>query len=116
MTRTFVETLTNDFSVDDRGDLILRDGAEAVASDARSAIQAQRGEMVLAMAEGMPTAATAWSGYRPGQFEAAARAVLLRVPGVSAVEELTAEREGESLRYHAVILSQFGPVEFSGSL
>lgn len=116
MTTTFIETRDNDFALDDRGHLAVRSGAEAVTSDARSAIQAQRGEMVLAMTEGMPTAETAWNGYRPGQFEAAARAVLLRVPGVEAVEELTTERDGESLRYHAVILSAFGPVAFSGSL
>lgn len=116
MTTTFVATVSNDFALDDRGFLAVRSGAEAVASDARSAIQAQRGEMVLAVAEGMPTAETAWNGYRPGQFEAAARRVLLGVPGVRAVEDLTAERDGEVLRYHATLISEFGPVAISGSL
>lgn len=110
MTATFLESLTNDFTLDDSGRLAIVTGARAVASDARSAMQAQRGEMILAMAEGMPTLEVAWSGYRPGQFEAAARAVLLRVPGVRSVERLTVSREGETLRYDAVISTDFGPV------
>lgn len=110
MTSTFLESLTNDFTLDDSGRLAIATGARAVASDARSAMQAQRGEMILAMAEGMPTLEVAWSGYRPGQFEAAARAVLLRVPGVRSVERLSVSREGEALRYDADISTDFGPV------
>lgn len=113
MTTTFLESLFNDFTLDTRGRLAIVSDAEAVASDARSAIQAQRGEMVLAMAEGMPTMEVAWSGYRPGQFEAAARVVLLRVPGVRTVDRLTVSREGDALRYDAVISTEFGPVAFS---
>lgn len=110
MTTTFRESLSNDFELDNAGRLAVVTGAAAVASDCRSAMQAQRGEMVLAMAEGMPTLEVAWSGYRPGAFEAAARAVLMRVPGVRSVESLTVAREGEALRYDAVISTSFGPV------
>lgn len=110
MTTTFQESLTNDLILDGDGRLLIVTDARAVASDARSAMQAQRGEMVLAMAEGMPTLEVAWSGYRSGQFEAAARAVLLRVPGVRTVETLTTSREGEVLRYDATISTDFGPV------
>ena len=110
MTSTFLESLTNDLSLDDAGRLAIVAGARAVASDARSAMQAQRGEMALAVQDGLPTREVAWEGYRPGQFEAAARAVLLRVPGVRVVESLTVSREGEELRYDAVISTAFGPV------
>lgn len=114
MTTTFLESLDNDFTLDARGGLAVVTGRAAVASDARSAMQAQRGEMLLAVPEGMPTLQTAWSGYNPGQFEAAARAVLLRVPGVLAVDSLTVTREGDALRYDAVISTPYGPAELNG--
>lgn len=114
MTSTFKESPTNDFTFDTRGALCIVSGADAVQSDARSAIQAQRGEMVLAMTEGMPTLQTAWEAYRPGQFEAAARAVILRVPGVRSVPVVTVRRVGHELRYDATIQSEFGPVILRG--
>lgn len=114
MTTTFLESIDNDFAFTPQGLLSVVTGDAAVASDARSAIQAQRGEMVLAMAEGMPTKDVAFNGWRPGQFEAAARTVILKVPGVRAVPVLTVQRQGEALRYDASIQTDTGTVLVNG--
>lgn len=113
MTTTFLETPDNDLDLDARGALCIVTGRRAVASDARSAMQAQRGEMLLAVPDGMPTLQTAWSGYSPGQFEAAARAVILVVPEVLAVDSLVVSRDGDALRYDAVISTPYGPAELT---
>lgn len=110
MTTTFLASVDNDFTLNDRGELSLVTGVEAIGSDARSAIQAQRGEMVLALTEGMPTMETAWIGWRPMMFEAAARDVLTSVPGVLSVPELTVQRVGGALVYHATIRTDLGMV------
>ncbi|MEG0966710.1 MAG: hypothetical protein RSG92_15180 [Pseudomonas sp.] len=114
MTTTFAQTLDNDFVLTPQGLVSVVTGDAAVSADARSAVQAQRGEMVLAMAEGMPTMAVAFNGWRPGQFEAAARQVMLKVPGVRSVPRLDVSRDGEALRYDATIQSDAGTVIVNG--
>lgn len=110
MTTTFLESPLNDFSIDSQGRLAIVTGADAVRSDARSAVQAQRGEMVLALLDGLPTQEVAWDGWRPGQFEAAVRQEIMKVPGVRSVSQVTVSRAGSTLRYDAVIESIYGTV------
>lgn len=108
MTRTIATDAANDLIVSALGNLSVVTDRDAIAADCRSAMQAQLGEMVYAQDRGMPTLATAWNQYNPAQFEAAGRRTLLRVPGVTAVESFTVARDGERLRYTAVIRTPFG--------
>lgn len=108
MTRTLAATQTNDLTVNAAGDLVVAVDLAAVASDCRAAMQAQRGEMVFAQDRGMPTLAVAWERFDPAAFEAAARRVLGRVPEVTSVLSITAIRDGDQLRYTAVIRTPYG--------
>lgn len=103
--RTLAIDENNDLRRGASGNLELLNGVQAIAQNCRTAVQAQRGEMQFAADTGMPTFATAWDRYSPEQFEAAARAVLLRVPGVVSVDEFAIERRGGVLAYTATILS-----------
>jgi hypothetical protein len=108
MTQTLASNANNDLIVNSRGNLLIYRDLSAVAADCRSAMQAQRGEMVFAIDRGMPTLETAWNRYQPAQFEAAARKVILRNPDVRAVQSVTVTREREVLRYTAVIQTIYG--------
>lgn len=108
MTRTLASNANNDLIVDARGDLMISRDLSAVAADCRSAMQAQRGEMIFAVDRGMPTLQTAWDRYLPAQFEAAARKTILRNPDVRAVQSITVTRENGALKYVAVIQTIYG--------
>ena len=116
MARTLASNADNDLVLDPQGRLLILEGQAAVAANCRSAIQAQRGEMVLAVDRGMPTFGTAWNGYRPGQFEAAARVILRDVPGVLSVDAFTVGREGDRLVYAATIRTVYGEAALNGGL
>lgn len=103
MLRTFAINEKNDFALDRAGNLQVLEGAQAIADVCRNAVQDQLGEMLYAMADGMPTAATVFNNYNPSQFEAAARGIILSVQGVREIESFTVNRVGEVLRYSAVI-------------
>ena len=108
MTRTLASNRDNDLVVDATGNLSILTGLSAVAADCRSAMQAQRGEMILAQDRGIPTLATVWDRFIPAAFEAAGRRALLRVPDVLSVESLTVARDGEVVRYTAAIRTVYG--------
>lgn len=108
MTRTIAADAQNDLIVDATGSLSVPTGLAAVASICRAAMQAQLGEMVFAQDRGMPTLETAWNRYNPAAFEAAGRRVLLAVPDVTGVDLFEVSREGERLRYTAVIRTIYG--------
>lgn len=114
MTQTFATDPTNDIVLDRSGRLMMLNGADAVGANCKTAIQAQRGEMMFAADKGMPTFATAWNGYRPVQFEAAARAIIRAVPGVVSVDSFVARRVGEVLGYTAVIRTIYGGTTVNG--
>ena len=103
MLRTFAINDKNDFALDRAGNTQVLEGAFAVSDVCRNAVQDQLGEMLYAMSEGMPTAATVFNNYNPSQFEAAARGIILGVPGVREIESFTVNRTGDVLRYTAVI-------------
>jgi len=114
MTRTFLSDERNDLYLDRDGGLAMDSGLAGVAANCRTAIQAQLGEMIFAMDEGMPTLATAWDNYNPVQFEAAARMILRSVPDVLEVPSFTVERAGGVLRYTARIRTAFGETSVNG--
>lgn len=115
MTRTLAsDPTTNDLALNTAGDLYVLEGLAAIAANARTAVQAQRGEMIYRMRRGMPTAQTAWSRYSPEQFKAALRATLLRVTGVRAVNALVVRRVGDVLRYTATLSTEVGELQIDG--
>jgi hypothetical protein len=115
MTRTLAShPETHDLVRGRDGNLAIATGAEAVAHNCKTAMQAQLGEMQYAMDRGMPTIATARTNYRPAQFEAAARAILASVAGVRAVTSFTVAREGEALRYTAAVQTVYGEIAVNG--
>lgn len=116
MTRTLATDAQNDITFDRSGDVLIVTGVAAVAANCRTAIQAQRGEMIYALDKGMPTAETAWNDYNPIQFEAAARVILKAVPDVLGVDSVTLERDGPTLRYTAVIRTIYGETAINGGL
>ena len=96
-------TMDNDLFLDARGNLAFVTGAQAIAQDTRTAMSAMLGEMQYAIESGMPMRSTAFDRYNPAQFEAAARAVILAVPGVVSIDEFRATMNGNTLDYTAQI-------------
>lgn len=114
MTQTLASDANNDLVLDRAGNVLIATGRDAVAYNCKTAIQAQRGEMMFAVDKGMPTAATAWDRYNPIQFEAAARTILRAVPGVVGVDSFTVSRAADRLVYTATIRTIYGGVTVNG--
>jgi hypothetical protein len=114
MTRTLASDANNDIILDRLGNVSIVSGLAAVAANCKTAIQAQRGEMIYAANKGMPTLATAWNRYNPVQFEAAARTILRAVPDVLGVDNFVVSRVGERLVYTATIRTTFGGTVVNG--
>lgn len=98
----------NDIFVGTDGNIAISTGAPAILQNTRTAMQAQRGEMQYAIDDGMPTRLTAFDGFNPTQFEAAARAVIGAVAGVNAVNEFEAVNNAGTVEYSAVISTTEG--------
>ena len=104
-------------AVDENNDLFLRpDGLLAVNEDlasvmqsAQHAAQAQLGEMVLAIDQGVPNFQTIWeSAANVAQFQAYLRRALLQVVGVIEVRELDTRVADNTLFYTATIVTIYG--------
>jgi len=90
------------------GNLAFVSGAYAIAQLCKSRIEAQRGEMIYAADEGMPTRATAWDLFNPKQFEAAARVIILATDGVTSITSFNMSSLNNVLSYTAVINTIYG--------
>jgi hypothetical protein len=106
----------NDIFATGLGSIGLVYDAEAVAQNCKTAMQAQRGEMVYRINDGMPMRETAFDGFNAAQFEAAGRAVLLAVEGVQSVESFTVTRIDDRVVYSAVIATIYGAQAVSNEL
>lgn len=112
--RTFATTDTNDFALAGRS-LVLATDLRAVLDVCQHCAQALLGEMVFAKEQGMPYFQTVWVGApTTAPFEAAFRDRILRVTGVSGIDELTTEQVGDTMRYQAVIATIYGPGVVNG--
>lgn len=109
--RTLAVNGSIDIYLDSAGGIAIAEGLAAVQFSCEEAVRAVRGEMLYAADQGVPVFDTAFVRVRLAQFEAAARAAILAVPNVVAVDEFTADVTGEVLRYNAVIRSTFGAFE-----
>ncbi|WP_127958843.1 DUF2634 domain-containing protein [Serratia microhaemolytica] len=105
-----------DIYLDDAGNLSITSDLPAVMQACKTAILAQRGEMIYAMDEGVPTKALVWESYRPAQFEAAVRHEILKVPGVVSILKFSVTRDGDALNYTATIETTYGNGALNGRL
>lgn len=94
--------------LDAAGNLALVDNLEACLQDCKTAMLAQRAEMIYAMDEGIPYRQTSWDQYRPAQFEAAARAAVLAVPGVIRIDSFAFSFSNNVFSYVVVIVTDWG--------
>lgn len=106
----------NDIFLARDGRLAFVTDAAAVGQNAKTAMQAQRFEMVYRYDDGMPTRQTAFDRYSPAQFEAAARAVIMRVEGVESIQSFTVDRVGNALVYTAAIQTIYGPTVVTNAI
>jgi hypothetical protein len=113
--RTFATTSpTNDFLVSGRT-LVLASDIDAVLLVCRHCAQAILEEMVFAKDQGMPYFETVWIGApTTAPFEAAFRDRIMRVDGVTGIEELTAAQVGDKMQYSAVIATAYGTGVLNG--
>lgn len=112
--RTFATSETNDFAITGRS-LALVSDIEAVLAVCQHAAQAILGEMVFAKNQGMPYFETVWVGApTTAPFEAAFRARIAAVSGVTGIDELTTEQVGDTMRYRATIATIYGPGALNG--
>jgi hypothetical protein len=105
----------NDLFIDADGSLAIARDIEAVKQDCQHAMQAQLGEMVLALDRGMPTMDVVWHNTNLVQFEAYARQTLRAVGGVVDVTAFDVAVVGGALRYSATIQTIFGPADLTNN-
>lgn len=112
--RTFATSDTNDFALVGRSLALISD-LPAVLDVCSHVAQALLGEMVLAKDQGMPYFQTVWVGApTTAPFEAAFRARIIQVSGVTGIDELTTEQVGDTMRYRATIVTIYGPGVING--
>lgn len=99
--------------LDAAGNLALANNLEACLQDCKTAMLAQRAEMIYAMDEGIPYRQTSWDQYRPAQFEAATRTTILSVPGVVRIDSFTFSFSGNVFSYTATIVTDWGTGDIS---
>lgn len=113
--RMFASDSRNDLYLDSSGNIAIITGLQAVTQACEHAMQTILREMVLQYQDGLPDFEVVWNGSpNVVQFEAAARATLLRVPEVQAVTEFEATAAGNVLRYTATIKTQYGLGSING--
>lgn len=114
-TETLSIALNGDHSIhlDAAGNLALARNLDACLQDCKTAMLAQRAEMIYAMDEGIPYRQTSWDQYRPAQFEAAARATILSVPGVVRINSFTFGFADNELSYAVTIVTDWGTGDIS---
>jgi hypothetical protein len=112
MSTTIAENANRDMYLGDDGNVaFLTDVAGTpicTAQLTKSRVESQRGEMMYAADQGMPTRATAWDTFNPKQFEAAARSIMNRTANVTGVSSFALTQDGNELDYTAEITTTFG--------
>lgn len=117
MTSTFATDSKNDLFIGDRDVLVLVTGIDAVLFLCANAAKTLLNEMVLAYDQGLPYFQAVWTGApRMAQFEAALRAALLAVDGVTGIVALDLRLTGERLVYSATIQTAYGDGALNGSV
>lgn len=110
MTTTIAENENRDMYIGADGNVAFLSAAPCIAQLTKSRVESQRGEMMYAADQGMPTRATAWDTFNPKQFEAAARSIISATPDVTGIQSLSLYAEDNDLKYSATINTIYGTV------
>lgn len=111
---TFATNGSNDFLVSGRS-LVIVSGVSAVLEVCAHCAKAVLGEMVFAQQQGMPYFQTVWVGApSSAPFEAAFRERIMRVAGVTNIDELTTTQVGDTMTYSATIATIYGTGTING--
>lgn len=107
--KTFASDKNNDLFIGTDGRLGVKTDLSAVMQAAQQAAQAQLGEMIYAVDEGVPNFQTIWeSSANVAQFEAFLRRAIMAVEGVSKIEALTTNVRESAIFYSVDILTIYG--------
>lgn len=104
----------NDIYMAPNGNLATVTDLDAVGQNCITAMQAQRGEMMYQVDDGMPSQVVAFDTFNPVQFEAAARTILLNVAGVTEVTAFSVTQVDDAIVYTATILTIYGTTQING--
>lgn len=115
MTKTLAVNENNDLYIAGDGRLAVRETLEAVMQNAQQAAQAQLGEMVLSIDQGVPNFQTIWeSSANVAQFQAYVRRAILSTEGVIEVKELDTVVRDNAIFYTATIVTVYGQGVLNG--
>lgn len=115
MTRVLAVDSNNDIYISATGSLATATALTATMQAVQQAVQAQLGEMMYAVDQGVPSFQTVWNGApNRSQFEAYLRRTILAVPNVTGIESLTISRANNKLSYVAIIQTIYGPGVLNG--
>lgn len=115
MTRVLAVDSKNDIYISATGSLASATGLTATMQAAQQAVQAQLGEMMYAVDQGVPSFQTVWNGApNVAQFEAYLRRTILAVANVTGIDSLTISTAGNKLSYVANIQTIYGPGALNG--
>jgi len=99
----------NDLFLSPDGRLAINVDLYAAMQSAQHSAQAQLGEMVLNIDQGVPNFQTIWeSSANVAQFEAYLRAAILQTPNITEVRELDVDVREGTVFYVATIVSIYG--------
>jgi len=108
MTQTIAENENRDMFKGDDGNIAFFTGINCTAQLCKSRVESQRGEMIYAKDQGMPTRATAWDQFNPKAFQAAARTIMVNTPDVTQVTSFAMQKVNNDLQYQATIQTDDG--------
>ena len=109
--KVFKENENNDI-----GKVEIIEGLDAVIQLARSAMEAQAGEMIFNAASGMPNEDITWNNTNLQQFDFFAIKTLKGVKGVTQVSGFQSEIKGDAVTYQATLTTVYGVGNLNGSL
>lgn len=115
MTKMFATNAQNDIYLLPDGNLAIVTDQDAVEQACRNYAQAQLGEMVLAIDQGVANFQTVWrDAANIAQFEAYVRRAIRSVPGVIEIEEFSASVQNNVVQYSATIKTIYGRSAING--
>lgn len=107
--RSLAVNENNDLYIKDDGMMAVNYDLLAVMQSAQHAAQAQLGEMIYSIDEGVPNFQTIWtSAANVAQFQAYVRRAILSVDGVVEVRELDTVVRDNAIFYTATIVTIYG--------
>ncbi len=105
----FTTNENNDIFLDNTNNLSISRELSAVLLACETAVQAQLGEMVFAIEDGIPNFPVIWNGSpNIAQAEASIRSTLLKVDNVLDVTSIDSVVNDNTFRYNATISTTFG--------